>query len=134
MNGKNGRVIRVAAVLAVLIACIAPRSISPVQVPQGSRAVVTNYPNPFDSRSGVTTIVYTLSTEADVTAKIYDLLGNLVREYPAVREHPGTATITWDGTNEAGQKVAMGGYIAVLFISGGEQARLLATRKIGVIH
>lgn len=95
--------------------------------------VVTNYPNPFDSRSEATTISYLLPEEADVTVKIYDLFGVLVREFPPSREHSGVKFLHWDGTTDDGRKVAKGGYICVVEIAG-QAARLLATRKIGVIH
>ena len=96
-------------------------------------SAVTNYPNPFDSREGSTTICYTLTSESEVGAKIYDLLGNLVREYPARIETPGIKTVVWDGTDQQGSKVSKGGYILALEIKSGA-AEMLATRKIGVLH
>lgn len=101
-------------------------------LPDKSR-MITNYPNPFDSRLGSTTIAYDLFSESTVKIKIYDLLGNLVREYPAAIEYAGTVRLVWDGTNEAGQKVAKGGYICVVEINSGA-VKFLAMRKIGVIH
>jgi flagellar hook assembly protein FlgD len=94
---------------------------------------VTNYPNPFDSRVESTTILYTTQAESDVVVMIYDLFGNPVREYRSGREGCGTSRLVWDGTNEAGEKVAKGGYVCVVrFVS--EAAQIIATRKIGVIH
>jgi hypothetical protein len=94
---------------------------------------VTNFPNPFDSREESTTICYTLTSESEVKAVIYDLLGNLVKEYPTFLEAAGIKTVVWDGTDENGNKVAKGGYILAVKIKSGV-ANVVATRKIGVIH
>lgn len=94
---------------------------------------ITNYPNPFDSRLEATTIIYSITQEAEVKIKIYDLLGNLVREYPSINEKPGIKQIYWDGTNEFGEKVAKGGYICVI-TSCNSFDRSFSFRKIGVIH
>jgi len=121
------------ALTAALISCIAPGMVIPVQFSQVSRLLVSNYPNPFDSRSGSTTIVYILEAEAEVKVRIFDLFGNQVREYPSRWQQRGSVSLEWDGTDDAGTKVARGGYIALIEICR-EADRLLAMRKIGVIH
>lgn len=95
--------------------------------------VITNYPNPFDSRLGNTTILYTLGTDSAVKAKIYDMFGNLVRDYQERSEAAGVKRIIWDGTDQMGSKVAKGGYICVVEIRNND-SKVLATRKIGVVH
>ena len=96
-------------------------------------ALLTNFPNPFDSREGYTTICYTLTAESEVKAKIYDLLGNLVREYPSSIEPSGVNTVVWDGTDQQGSKVSKGGYVLAVEIKSGD-ANVVAVRKIGVVH
>ena len=94
---------------------------------------MVNYPNPFDSRTGSTTIYYKLKVTAGVEITIYDLFGNIVRTYDSSYNGPGAETISWDGTNDSGKKVAKGGYICLLSVQTPEKT-YLATRKIGVIH
>ncbi|MCB4791980.1 MAG: hypothetical protein LHV68_08840 [Elusimicrobia bacterium] len=94
---------------------------------------VSNYPNPFDSRNGFTTIVYSFSKEGRGRMLIYDLLGNLVKEYPIENSGTGANKLVWDGTNEAGQKVAKGGYVCVVEVLTSSN-KVLSIRKIGVIH
>ena len=102
---------------------------------------MTNYPNPFDSRKsgleGETTIAYSLAQDSKVSMVLYDLLGYRVRGWAF---HPGemgaklgSNQVLWDGTNEAGQKVSKGGYMAEIQV---ETPNTTATviRKIGVIH
>lgn len=98
----------------------------------------SNYPNPFDSRVEATKVIYNLKEEAAVKIVIYDLLGNLVREYDYPqgtyeKSVSGSNYFLWDGTNENGEKVAKGGYlcrILVKYWSGYASA----IHKIGVIH
>ena len=102
---------------------------------------VSNAPNPFDSRKGgldgQTRISYTLSQDLPVRITLYDLLGFRVRRWDfSAGQNGGRAganAFFWDGTNEAGQKVAKGGYLAQIEI---ETSGTVATviRKIGVIH
>jgi hypothetical protein len=128
MNGK--KMIGMMALATILIGYAGIAPLSPIQdVPR----IVTNYPNPFDSRSGNTTILYRLFTDSAVKVKIYDLFGNMVREYPSSREDAGVYRIVWDGTNESGEKVAKGGYLCIIEVSN-EAVRYVATRKIGVLH
>jgi hypothetical protein len=95
--------------------------------------VITNYPNPFNSRQENTTILYTLTADCAVTAKIYDLFGNQVKEYPEKTETAGVKRVVWDGTNDNGAKVAKGGYIFVIEIKN-DGVKVMATRKIGIVH
>ena len=95
--------------------------------------LVTNYPNPFDSREESTSIVYSISDVSEVRMLIYDLFGYLVREFPTQRMTPGTNKVVWDGTNGEGQKVSKGGYICIIEILNGSN-KIVTTRKIGVIH
>jgi len=94
---------------------------------------LSSYPNPFDSRSGQATIVYDLTANEDVTIKIFDVFGGLVRDmHFGAGENgglQGTNSVTWDGADGTGRKVSKGIYIAV-FQSGGGRT----TYKIGVIH
>jgi hypothetical protein len=123
------RVIR--CFVAALVAAAA--GVTPALPSQELFRVVTNYPNPFDSRQETTTICYDLPAEADVAVTIYDLFGNLVRTFAPRREAAGLHTRRWDGTDADGVKVAKGGYLCVVRI---ESATLqyLVTRKIGVLH
>jgi hypothetical protein len=85
---------------------------------------VSNAPNPFDSRkgglAGQTRISYVLSQDASVRVTIYDLLGFRVRrwDFSAGQNggQSGSNFFMWDGTNEAGQKVSKGGYLAQIEI------------------
>jgi hypothetical protein len=65
-----------------------------------------NYPNPFNAS---TTIRFALPTDSDVSLRIYNVAGQLVREY---KQHMNTGyrSITWDGTNAKGEVVASGVY------------------------
>lgn len=125
----KGMIIKMAAA-AVLSCTVCASALSPLQ--DGFKAV-TNYPNPFDSRVEKTVIQYTLEADSSVAVRIYDLFGNTVREYSFGLESRGTNSLVWDGTNEAGEKVAKGGYICVMEIMN-EDSKMLAVRKIGVIH
>ncbi|MBI5244562.1 MAG: VCBS repeat-containing protein [Elusimicrobia bacterium] len=119
----------------------APTDPEKVQMgPPGTAAIsqISCAPNPFDSRTKHGCIVYTLSQDADVTISIFNVFGGLIKtmSYSAgsAGGQKGTTDITacpvfWDGTDESGQKVSKGIYLAVIQ-SGGAKEIL----KIGVIH
>ena len=105
---------------------------------------ISNYPNPVDTRlggvQGRTFITYVLSGDADVEITMYDLLGYRVMHWnfpggtPGGQQGPNTVPPGgWDGTNEAGQKVSKGGYLAQIK-AGGALGSSTVIRKIGVIH
>jgi len=99
---------------------------------------LANYPNPFDSRYKDTTITYILRDDSEVTIRIFDLLGVPIKTMHFSKgENPGgvrgTNNITWDGTNEQGQKIVQGMYIMSVEVkSGGKTTR--KNWKVGVIH
>jgi hypothetical protein len=128
MDGK--KLFLTMLVTTILVSCFgAKRSYSAQEIVR----LMSNYPNPFDSRSGYTTIVYNLVTDSMVEVKIYDLFGNPVRQYPSIPETAGQQQIIWDGTDDDNRKVAKGGYICVVEISSNE-LQYVASRKIGVLH
>ena len=106
---------------------------------------VSNYPNPVDTRKGgaegKTCISYLLASDAQVDIVVYDLLGYRVMAWSFPSGSPGglqgpnicVPAGGWDGTNEAGQKVAKGGYLAQIKV-GGAKGSTTVIRKIGVIH
>lgn len=94
-----------------------------------------NYPNPFDSRSGQTTIQYSLFSPSDGSLTIYDQLGAKVNSWGFSAGGNGGAAganqLTWDGSSSGGQKVLRGMYTAVLKVSTNPCTTVF---RIGVIH
>ncbi len=94
---------------------------------------VSSYPNPFNSNSGVATIVYTLDAPGSVSIQIYSVFGSLVKSFSysggGTGGEAGVNTVTWDGTDSGGRKVSKGIYIAVLKANG-----MSVQYKIGVNH
>ena len=92
--------------------------------------LLPNYPNPFNPE---TWIPYQLAESADVSVKIYDVGGRLVRTisvgfkpvgYCLTRERAAY----WDGRNETGESVSSGVYF-LQFIAGD----FSATRQIVIL-
>lgn len=71
-----------------------------------------NYPNPFNPS---TTIRFSIPNHEAVNLSVYDVHGRLIKTLIANGEHQsGTYQIVWDGTNDAGQRVASGIYFSRL--------------------
>ncbi|MFZ2323411.1 MAG: FlgD immunoglobulin-like domain containing protein, partial [Ignavibacteriaceae bacterium] len=71
-----------------------------------------NYPNPFNP---TTTIKFTLPLQKQISLKIFDMLGKEVATLINNQIYnKGDFKVTWDGTNNNGNKVASGNYIATL--------------------
>jgi photosystem II stability/assembly factor-like uncharacterized protein len=66
-----------------------------------------NYPNPFNSS---TIIKYDLKEDVQVSIKVYDILGRLVKTLIFDFQNAGFKSINWDGKNDNGQFVASGLY------------------------
>lgn len=69
--------------------------------------LVQNHPNPFNPS---TTLAFSLAQDAEVTLRIFDVCGALVRTLVDEHRAKGVHRIRWDGTNEAGAPVASGVY------------------------
>lgn len=67
-----------------------------------------NYPNPFNPS---TVISFQLPVDSDVSLKIYDLQGRVVKSLVAGNLAAGKHEVTWDGRNESGARVASGVYV-----------------------
>ena len=90
-------------------------------------ALLVNYPNPFNPE---TWIPYQLATPADVTLKIYNIQGRVVRDLDLGHQRAGmyhgrSRAAYWDGRNAVGEPVASGVYFYTL-IAGD----FTATRKM----
>ena len=66
-----------------------------------------NYPNPFNSS---TIISYEIPEEANVTLRVYDVLGREVKELANIIHKQGHHRLIWDGRNNQGKGVASGIY------------------------
>lgn len=71
-------------------------------------ALYRNYPNPFNP---ATTIRFQLPKLSLVRMEVYNILGQKVKTLVDERKTPGRYTVQWDGTNDAGQRVASGVYL-----------------------
>jgi glucuronoarabinoxylan endo-1,4-beta-xylanase len=74
-----------------------------------------NHPNPFSS---ATAISYRLSKPSAVQLTIYNILGREVKTYAFGVQAAGAHGILWDGTDDAGKRVAPGIYFFRLQAQG----------------
>jgi len=85
-----------------------------------------NYPNPFSHRTG---IPFGLASEENVTIRIYDVRGRLVRTLVDGQRKAAAQTITWDGRDTRGTRVAAGIYFYRL-----EAGAFVQTKKMVVVR
>jgi alpha-L-rhamnosidase len=87
-----------------------PHALVSVAPPGLSLSLTRNFPNPFTS---ATTITYRVSGEgkANVTLKIFDMNGALVKELVNRPHTPGSYTAHWDGNDFRGSAASQGAYI-----------------------
>jgi len=70
-----------------------------------------NYPNPFNAS---TTIRYDLPKESHVTLKVYNMIGQEIKELVNKYQPAGSKSVIWDGENNADQNISSGIYICRL--------------------
>ncbi|MGA2296782.1 MAG: FlgD immunoglobulin-like domain containing protein [FCB group bacterium] len=75
---------------------------------------ISNYPNPFNTS---TTIKYNLQYSGNVTLKIYDVQGNIVKFLVNEPQVNGDHEISWNGKNDLGVDLASGTYLYELTVT-----------------
>ncbi|HEX30084.1 TPA: T9SS type A sorting domain-containing protein [Candidatus Poribacteria bacterium] len=89
------------------------------------------YPNPGNPEIW---IPYILSERCEVTVRIYDPSGRLIRRLTLGRKEAGAyvskgRAVRWDGRNERGERVASGVYVVELSAGGRRFTRRIAIIK-----
>ncbi|HEX5132752.1 MAG TPA: FlgD immunoglobulin-like domain containing protein [Candidatus Krumholzibacteria bacterium] len=102
---------------------------SPTDV--GPRAYRTslaqNYPNPFNPS---TTIEFTVRDRSQVSLKVYNVAGELVRTLVNGERAPGSVhRVAWDGRNDTGQSVSSGIYFYKLVTNDMTQTKKMVLLK-----
>jgi len=81
-----------------------------------SYSEIHNYPNPFNPN---TTISFTLQEKSETSIKIYNLKGQLVKDYGIDLYDKGSHSLTWNGKDSYNQESASGIYF--IQMTTGEQ-------------
>ena len=84
------------------------------------------YPNPFNPQ---TTVSFSLAEPGPVTLEIYGVDGRRVRVLADDARAAGTFTATWDGRDDAGRRVASGGWFVRMRAPGVTDTRKLTLVK-----
>ncbi|MDZ7339057.1 MAG: T9SS type A sorting domain-containing protein [candidate division KSB1 bacterium] len=85
-----------------------------------------NFPNPFNPS---TTIQFDLKEPGNVSVRIYNMLGQLVRVLVDQRMEAGRYRREWDGCNDLGTAVPSGLYECVMEVNGRRLSRRLVLMK-----
>jgi len=95
----------------------------PIGVAPDAALAVRCYPNPFNPR---VTIALSLPRADEVTVKLYDVRGALVRTLVQERFAAGSHELVWDGADDRGAPVGSGVYFAETRTGGAVDVRKLA--------
>jgi hypothetical protein len=82
-------------------------ALTPVRVLPTAMSLMQNYPNPFNPE---TTIRFDVASQANVSVRIYDITGQVVRTLMSGVVPAGSYTELWDGRSDAGVRVGSGVY------------------------
>jgi hypothetical protein len=80
-------------------------------------------PNPFSNSTEIRFDVP--AGGGDVSLRVYDIAGRLVRELTRGTHPPGSQQILWNGTDDSGRRVGSGLYLLAFAASGQESTRKL---------
>ncbi|MBD3235664.1 MAG: hypothetical protein GF330_03060 [Candidatus Eisenbacteria bacterium] len=83
-------------------------------------------PNPVVDNS---TIHYSLARAGEVSVRILDASGRLVRDLYSGHLQPGNYDLMWDGANGSGQEVPAGIYFAHVALNGAQQTRQITVLR-----
>jgi hypothetical protein len=70
-------------------------------------ALLQNFPNPFNPE---TTIKYNVANGGNVSLRIYNVVGQVVKTLVAEQQNAGRYTVRWNGTDDRGVSVSSGIY------------------------
>ncbi|NIR52392.1 T9SS type A sorting domain-containing protein [candidate division KSB1 bacterium] len=79
-----------------------------------------NFPNPFNAG---TTLTYQISAQNKVEIKVFNILGQQVKNLLSEEKEPGTYRIQWDGTGVNGRDVSSGVYMIKFEVGDFRQIR-----------
>ncbi|HEU4930300.1 MAG TPA: FlgD immunoglobulin-like domain containing protein, partial [Candidatus Krumholzibacteria bacterium] len=85
-----------------------------------------NHPNPFNP---TTTIGYSIAKDNEVSLTIYDVAGRTVRTLVKERQKADVYKVVWDGSNDAGTRVASGVYFYKLVAGSFVQTKKMVLLK-----
>jgi outer membrane protein assembly factor BamB len=91
--------------------------------------LLQNRPNPFFSPNKGTVIRYGLAKPGDVSLKVYDITGRLVKTLVAGEKKAGMYSVPWDGKDSRGMKVSSGIYFYRL-----HSGDFTATKKLTLLR
>ena len=97
--------------------------------PAPAAALLPPRPNPFNPS---TRIAFTLSSPGDVRLELFDARGRRVRLLDAGSRAAGEHAVSWNGTDDAGRRLAAGAYLVRLAWRG-EGAALVRCRKVVMV-
>ena len=89
-------------------------------------ALLQNFPNPFNPE---TTIKYNLAEGTNVSLRIYNVVGQVVRTLVAEPQSAGRYTVRWNGTDDRGVSVSSGIYFYELRSRGFQDVKKLMLLK-----
>jgi len=111
------------------------KSLSGANAPSGvpDSYKVYPYPNPFKKKTAGSDLTIKVGipegSTRDVKIKIYNIVGELVREINESGKIPGWYDIIWDCKNDSGSEIASGVYIAQVEAGGDEKIIKIAVVK-----
>jgi len=89
-------------------------------------ALLQNFPNPFNPE---TTISYNLAESGDVSLRIYNVVGQVVRTLVAERQSAGRYQVRWNGADDRGVPVSSGIYFYQITAGKNQDVRKLMLLK-----
>ncbi len=81
---------------------------------QSEGSLFQNYPNPFTYQ---TQIDYKINKPANVKLAVYNIAGQLVNVLANEKKGNGKQSLSWNGTDNLGNKLPMGIYFSILFVN-----------------